>query len=430
VEASDSAAVRPAMAAAQIRALLPSRGPFRFPAPYGTEGVRLTNAADCGGADCVDHVGYTYWRNTNNHVGSDTMLVFLGLDRARGGGGPTLLRYNKVTDEVAVIGPLFDPSTSYSWNSGEGWYFSATRPSTLYLHDGSALRRYDVLTHAMSTVFDVRQTFGEGKSVWQAHSSDDDRVHSATLAVRGETQQSLGCLVYIEDRQQFSYFPRTGDFDECQIDKSGRWLLIKEQVDGLQGDDNVVVDLQTGIQRVLLDEDGAGGHSDNGYGYTVAADNWNREPNAFRLWKFGDDPLRGSLVYRGTSWFVDAPGHVSHANARPGAPAEEQYVCGAGANAAAASRANEVVCFRLDGSGHVLVVAPVMTDLQAAGGGDDYSKAPMGNLDVTGQYFIWTSNMGGPRLDAFIVKIPAQLLPMAAHPTARVMHAGPPRGRS
>jgi len=38
--------------------------------------------------------------------------------------------------------------------------------------------------------------------------------------------------------------------------------------------------------------------------------------------------------------------------------------------------------------------------------------------------------MGGPRLDAFIVKIPAQLLPMAAHPTARVMHAGPPRGRS
>src|SRR6185295_17046878 len=162
-----------------------------------------------------------------------------------------------------------------------------------------------------------------------------DRVHSATLAVRGETQQSLGCLVYIEDRQQFSYFPRTGDFDECQIDKSGRWLLIKEQVDGLQGDDNVVVDLQTGIQRFLLDD-----------------------------------------------------------------------------------------------SGHVLVVAPVMTDLQAAGGGDDYSKAPMGNLDVTGQYFIWTSNMGGPRLDAFIVKIPAQLLPMATHPTARVMHAGPPRGRS
>jgi hypothetical protein len=35
---------------------------------------------------------------------------------------------------------------------------------------------------------------------------------------------------------------------------------------------------------------------------------------------------------------------------------------------------------------------------------------PKGNLDVTGQYFIWTSNMGGNRLDAFIVKVPSHLL--------------------
>jgi hypothetical protein len=33
-----------------------------------------------------------------------------------------------------------------------------------------------------------------------------------------------------------------------------------------------------------------------------------------------------------------------------------------------------------------------------------------GNLDVTGGYFIWTTNMGGDRLDAFIVKVPANLL--------------------
>jgi hypothetical protein len=68
------------------------------------------------------------------------------------------------------------------------------------------------------------------------------------------------------------------------------------------------------------------------------------------------------------------------------------------------------VCFPLDGSLRVLVVAPVMTDLDAAGGGDDYAKAPKGNLDVTGQYFLWTSNAGGGRLDAFIVKVPSQQL--------------------
>ena len=35
---------------------------------------------------------------------------------------------------------------------------------------------------------------------------------------------------------------------------------------------------------------------------------------------------------------------------------------------------------------------------------------PKGNLDITGQYFIWTSNMGGDRMDLFLVKIPAQKL--------------------
>ena len=44
---------------------------------------------------------------------------------------------------------------------------------------------------------------------------------------------------------------------------------------------------------------------------------------------------------------------------------------------------------------NALVVAPNMTDLNASGGGsDDYSKLPKGNLDVTGEYFIWTANAG------------------------------------
>ena len=89
---------------------------------------------------------------------------------------------------------------------------------------------------------------------------------------------------------------------------------------------------------------------------------------------------------------------------------EQQYACGSGANRTNSARANEIVCFPLDGSLRVLVVAPVMTDLNAPGGGDDYAKLPKGNLDVTGEYFIWTSNLGGNRLDAFIVRVPGHLL--------------------
>ena len=52
-------------------------------------------------------VGYSYWSNINNHVGSDTMLMFLGLERRKGGGGPTLFSYNKSTGETKNLGPLF-----------------------------------------------------------------------------------------------------------------------------------------------------------------------------------------------------------------------------------------------------------------------------------------------------------------------------------
>ena len=33
----------------QMQNMLPDRGPFSFGAPYGTQGIRITNAGDCGG---------------------------------------------------------------------------------------------------------------------------------------------------------------------------------------------------------------------------------------------------------------------------------------------------------------------------------------------------------------------------------------------
>jgi hypothetical protein len=114
-----------------------------------------------------------------------------------------------------------------------------------------------------------------------------------------------------------------------------------------------------------------------------------------------------------------AANHVAHGNARPGVPPERQYACGSNGSRVA-DMADEIICFRLnpaqnpDGSLSVVVVAPVMTDLDAPGGGDtdgdDYEQTPKGNLDVTGGYFLWTTNLGGGRLDAFLVKIPTERL--------------------
>jgi Bacterial Ig domain/Thrombospondin type 3 repeat len=430
LESATTGLVRPRLTQSVLQALLPARGGFTFPAPYGTAGVRLTNATDCGGADCVDAVGYSYYRNINNHTGSNEMLIFLGLDRSRGGAGPTLFRYDKLTDQVTNAGPLFDSASALSSHSGEGWYFSGTQPTKMYVNSDSRMLRYDVLTHQLETVFDVAPQYGSDKYIWQMHSSDDDRVHSATLRT-SPTWEMLGCVVYKEDLRQFSYFPKLGDFDECHVDKSGRWLVILDNVDRLYDVEMRIIDLTTNTERLVWDQNGAAAHLDTGYGYLVGADNWNPLPNAELLWDFSLNPLSGRMVWHTMDWSAAAPNHITHGNARPGVPAAQQYACGSGASRVDAAWANEIICFPLDGSLRVLVVAPVMTDLNATGGGgDDYNKLPKGNLDVTGQYFIWTSNTGGNRLDAFIVKVPSQLLVGTPPPdtTAPVVSVTTPAG--
>ena len=428
IDSSTAAGLRPKLSAGEIAAFMPQRGTFTFPSPYSTTGIRLTNASDCGGQDCVLSVGYSYWSNINNHTGSDTMLVFLGLERRKGGGGPTLFSYDKKTGETSNLGPLFSSDSPYSWSTGEGWYFSASQPTTLYMNDGPRMLRYDVMTHAMSEVYNVETLMGAGRVIWQMHSSNDDHVHSATVK-DSTTYKELGCIAF-DDRHPTSptWVAAKGDYDECQIDKSGRYLVVKENVDGRNGEDNRIIDLQTGVEFVFLDENGAAGHSDLGYGYMVAEDNFNPMPGAVRVWQLGGDLSggdqghaagQGTLVYELNSWSTGI-GHIAHGNSKSGASAG-QMACVSNASRDNVPRVNEIVCFRLDGSMQALVVAPNMTDLNAAGGGsDDYWKIPSGNIDVTGEYFIWTANMGTGRQDAFIVHIPQDKLgvsPGAPAPT-------------
>src|SRR5262249_22970124 len=151
----------------------------------------------------------------------------------------------------------------------------------------------------------------------------------------------LGCFVYREDTKQFSFYPKRGDYDECQVDKSGQWLLIKDNVDGQYGEDNVIVNLATGAETIFYDQAGAAGHSDNGFGTRVAADTWNTPPGAVRAWTSGQpfptaEPgtevlPQGVLVYHTTDWNADI-GHLSYANAKSGTPLNQQYACGGNAS--------------------------------------------------------------------------------------------------
>ena len=129
----------------------------------------------------------------------------------------------------------------------------------------------------------------------------------------------------------------------------------------------------------------------------MAYDRWSGHPGTFRLWQFGSGPTPpypwgpGLETFRGGTWKHQVLDHVSWGNARPASvtPIDKQYVCGSGVTTGEVHQGSEVLCWRLDGSRVTLVVAPVMTDLNASGGGASaYNKFPKGNLDVTGQYFM------------------------------------------
>jgi hypothetical protein len=399
-------ATRERFSVPQIQSFIPPvRGPFTFPAPYNTRAVRITDASDCGGQDCVNTLGYSYWRNSNAHTGSDAMWIFIGLSTAKGGDGPTLFQYNKQTHTVAKIGPMFERGSRFRSSSGQGWYFSANQPNTLYINDGSKLLRYDVVSKRFETVFDSASQFGDGYDIWQMHSSNDDLVHSATLR-NSRTKEYLGCFVYRETSRQFTFYPKQGVFDECHLDKSGNFLAIFEQIDNNPMMDDIFIDLHSGEKKIFYN---AMGHHDMGYGYIIGGDGWNKLPNASVVYRFLPTFIsKEPVVFYNVNWKISATNHISHSNALAGVPMTRQFACGS--NADRSSIQNEVLCFRLDGSRDELVVAPVMTNMDASGGGIDYVKMPKGNLDITGHYFIWTSNLGGNRLDAFLVEVPYQLL--------------------
>src|SRR5262245_10470242 len=406
----DGVATRTRYSASQIQSFVPpQRGAFTFPAPYNTRAVRITDASDCNGADCVWYVGYSYWRNSNAHQNSNEMLIFLGLASNRGGAGPTLFKLDKTTDVITKVGPLFPTGSKYRDYTGEGWYFSGSRQNVLYMYDGPKMLRYDVVTQQFETVFDATTQFGADRKIWQMHSSNDDLVHSATLRV-ASTGEMLGCLVYLESTKQFRWYPKVGIFNECNLDKSGRWTLSLEDL-GVPNDLGMrIFDNQTGQETRIGGPNGTLGHLDMGYGYAVGADNYNALPNASILWSFNPTIAQGPVLQYNVNWNIAAVNHISPTNSKPNVPSAQQHACGSNADTVYAIQ-NEITCFRVDNSHDQLIVAPVMSDLNTSGGCcDSYARSPKGNLDITGRYFIWTTNLGGNRLDAFLVKVPSQLL--------------------
>jgi len=299
--------------------------------------------------------GYSYYSQVWLHGAH--ALVFCGHED----GYPRFFRVDLNSGEIERLGHLV-PYTG----TAEGWYFDSQ--GRIYLTDGPRLRRYDLASGLDEIIFTVEPA--DRVRLWQAHSSDDGGVHSATVQgiVADGPYPNLGTVVAVKGVQQ--YFPAVGALDESQISGDGRWLLIKED------DDNRLIDLVTGNERTITNADGALGHSDNGPDFAVGEDD---QIGACVYVPFAQ-PVVGRRVLFPT-WNL---GHVSVRGER-----------------CLRSSIDGLSLIALDGSGETPLAPHGMV-------GEGYDFQVFANLDHTARVAAFVSNHGSARMDLDLLILPAR----------------------
>src|SRR6185436_14183952 len=96
----------------------------------------------------------------------------------------------------------------------------------------------------------------------------------------------------------------TTELDEVQVDKTGGWLVVKTGKQGTGSIEAKVINLETGKAENLTDDapDYAPGHSDNGAGMVIGADNW-RNQITFR--KLGTPHTHSTVLDLKADWSQD-----------------------------------------------------------------------------------------------------------------------------
>jgi hypothetical protein len=167
------------------------------------------------------------------------------------------------------------------------------------------------MTNTTETLFTITDFYPDTR-ITQTHRSFDGNIVSFTLRTLEYTD--ICCAIYIAsnntvlrydqckfDHELFLYGAANkradtqGGYDECQVDKSGRYLLIKTQLDNQGNVDAVHIDILTGQTRIMYNPKSIG-HSDNGYGAGVGPGDWNNYAPSLVLWDY-DRLIHENLDY-------------------------------------------------------------------------------------------------------------------------------------
>jgi len=189
---------------------------------------------------------------------------------------------------------------------------------------------------------------------------------------------------------------KTVDHDEVQVDKSGRFCVVKTGRQGKGAVEVRVVDLRTGRIENLTDDapDFAPGHSDNGRGLVVGHDNIRNRITFRRL----DSPHNvKTLLDLKNDWSQDY--HVSML-ADDESWATLSFYVGNKLPSSGIFK-NEIVQVATDGSGRVRRLAHHRSVFKS------YWDSPRANISRDGRFIVFTGNWEGTgQRDVFILKAP------------------------
>ena len=364
---------------------LPAAGGTIIDPTFGTTIMRLTDAND--GPECIN--SYSYWPTFN--LNSTRILVYSGV-------APLLYRFDpvgfKILDKV-IWDTTLPLGGSVRWDDA---IWSGTDPDVIYAHDSIGMRlwTYNVATQTYTLLTDLSSQYNRGDYLWQMSKSiNSDNVFAFTR--RDARYNVVGYLVWQKNTNQVTYTVNTAQLDEVQVDKSGRYLVVKTGQSGAGVIEVQVVDLKTFAVQNLTDDgpDYSPGHSDNGNKIVIGADNWRNQVTYRTL---ANPHSLYTLINHENDWTQDY--HVSMlAN-------NEKWVLISSYSGTVGTPDgpfhDEIYQVATDGS---LAVRRFAHHFSIYGG--DYYASPRADISRDGRFVAFTSNWGveGGRKDVFILKM-------------------------
>lgn len=382
--------------------VLPAAGNTFVDPTFNTTLLRVTDAAD--GND--NHHAYGYWPAMNMN---STHLYVLQTNI-----GPSLYDFDANNFAISNKRVAFTSNCPSGFApSAEDAIWSDLNPDIIFVHDQNMnLYSYNVSTQTYSLIKNLSGTLPPNQHSGQMnknHTSDD--LFSFTW--KDNSWSVVGFLTWRSSTDQFN-FAAQSNFDECQPDRAGNYLIIKLGTSGQYVVQARLLDLATNIFTDITDG-GPGnpstpglywapGHGDMGNGTVLGHDDWNNRlvgrtvtnPSAFY-----------SVLDLNNDWSQDY--HCSHLADDVNWITLSAYVSNTLPNSGLFK--NEIFQVSTDGMQSVRRLAhhhsDFLSDYAANGAANAYWSSPKSCISKDGNWIVFTSNWGSTsRKDVFILKNP------------------------